>query len=234
MTSDDEVVAKLDASDRAVTRMLLTLAAALLLLVAIYAAAYFTGEAALVQSQSFQIAIGVLFAAGVVIVMARFGSKFRPDAASDASGPRIVRRRIDAHHRYWRWSLVSGLVATSSWGLNFNRLADFAREDRGLALVAGGTMIFVMALFSVLTIAGPGWFSRDLHAILNDEFIRDLRARTARLGYLTMMAAMAAALFAAIWRPDLAQPALAWAFYAGFAIPVLYYVIADWRAGREN
>ena len=95
-------------------------------------------------------------------------------------------------------------------------------------------MIFVMALFSVLTIVGPGWFSRELHAILNDEFVRDLRARTARLGYLTMMAAVAAALLTTIWHPDLALPALAWAFYAGFAIPALYYVIADWRASHDN
>jgi hypothetical protein len=234
MTSDDEIIAKLDASDRAVTRMILALAGAVLLLVAIYAAAYFTGESALLQSEGFQFAIAVLFAAGVVIVIARFGRKYRPDAYSDASDPRIVRRRIDAHHRYWRWSLVSGLVATSTWGLNFNNLVRFAREDGGLALVASGIMISIMALFSVLTIIGPGWFSRELHAILNDEFIRDLRARTVRLGYLTMMAAMAAALLTAIWRPDLALPALAWAFYAGFAIPALYYVIADWQASRDG
>jgi hypothetical protein len=95
-------------------------------------------------------------------------------------------------------------------------------------------MIGMIGLFSVLMMVGPGWFSRELHAILNDDFIRDLRARAMRLGYLTMMVAVTAALLTAIWRPDFALPALAWALYAGFAIPTLYYIIADWRAGRDG
>jgi hypothetical protein len=49
-----------------------------------------------------------------------------------------------------------------------------------------------------------------------------------------MIAAVAAALLATILRPDLALAALAWALYAGFALPTLYYVIADWRASREK
>jgi hypothetical protein len=231
---EDDIVAKLNASDRATSGMALTLGAAVLLLVAVYVAAFFTGQTALLQSQVFQIVIGVAFTAIIVFVIARFGRKFRPDAYRNAADPRIARRRIDAHHRYWRWSLVSGLAATSMWGLNFNNLVRFAREDQGFALVTGGAMILVMALFSVFTIVGPGWFSRELHAILNDEFVRDLRARTARLGYLTMMAAVAAALLTTIWRPNLALPALAWAFYAGYALPTLYYVVADWRASREK
>jgi hypothetical protein len=234
MTNDDEIVAKLDASDRAMTRMTLALGGAVLLLAAVYAAAAFSGKTALLQSEGVQIAIAALFAMIVAFAFLRFGQKFRPDAYSDAADPRIVRRRIDAHHRYWRWTLLAGILSTSVLGLNFGYvLADLTRADRILALLAGGIMIVVIALFSVLTLIGPGWFNRELHAILNDDFVRDLRARTARLGYLTMMAATAAALLATIWRPDLALSALAWAFYAGFAVPALYYIIADWRAGRE-
>ncbi|MDR3454976.1 MAG: hypothetical protein P4L96_19610, partial [Rhodoferax sp.] len=61
-----------------------------------------------------------------------------------------------------------------------------------------------------------------------------LRARAARLGYWALMVAVASALLIAVWRPDLTLRVLAWALYAGFAIPALYYVIADWRAGRDG
>ncbi|MEI9885991.1 MAG: hypothetical protein WDN08_05710 [Rhizomicrobium sp.] len=39
---------------------------------------------------------------------------------------------------------------------------------------------------------------------------------------------------ATLWRPDFALASLAWALYAGFAVPALYYVIADWRASRDG
>jgi hypothetical protein len=37
-----------------------------------------------------------------------------------------------------------------------------------------------------------------------------------------------------LWRPDLTLRAVSWALYAGFALPALYYVIADWRASSGD
>lgn len=233
--SDDEIVAILNASDRAVTRLMLILGGAVLLLVALYAAAFFAGEVALLQSEGVQIAIGVLFVAAVAFVVVRSNRHFRSGAFSVATDPRIIRRRIDTHHRYWRWTLLSALVATSASMLSFSyALGRLSHANHFLALIAGAIMIVVMGLFAAHTLAGPGWFNGKLHAILNDDFVRQLRARTARLGYLAMMVSVSAGILAALWRPNLALQALAWSLYAGFAIPTLYYVIADWRAGREK
>ncbi len=73
---------------------------------------------------------------------------------------------------------------------------------------------------------GPGWLNRGLRDILDDEYMRALRGRAMRLGYLVTIAAVAAALIATLWRSDLALPSLSLAFNAGFTIPALYYVVA--------
>lgn len=235
--SDDEIIAKLDASDRAAGRMTFAFLAAILLLCAAFGIAFITGNASLLQNEGVQIAIAVVAAAGFLLIILRFGRHFRPDAHTSASEPRIVRRRIDAHHRYWRWSLLSGLIAAPAWAWNIGpSLADLSRVDRFLAVMAAGALVCLVFFFSSLLIIGPGWFNQEIHAILNDEFTRELRARTARLGYFTMLAGASATLLTAMWHPKWISSAAVWSLYAGFAIPTLYYIITDWRAspGKED
>jgi len=233
---DDDVMAKIEARDRATRRMIWFLLAPAVLLAVAFAAAFVTGQTALLQSQTVQIVIGALFAACILFVVLRLGRQFRPDISVAAADPRIIRRRIDAHHRTLRTYLCIGIVSTvpSLLGLRgaFNRLE---HVDRFLALVVAGATILSIAAFLVPLIIGPGgWLDRERRDILNDEFMRALRARAMRLGYLTTIVAVVAALIATLWRVDLAVPSLAWALYAGFAIPALYDVIADWRASRDN
>jgi len=233
--SDDEIIAKLNASDRAVAWMVVALVVVPVMLIAIFAGAFFTGHAALLQSEGVQIAVSILVVAGILFFIQRLGRRYQPEAYLESMEPRILRRRIDAHHRYWRWTLVTCLFSASCTTLSFSRtLANIARPNQTWAFFMAGTIIFTIALFSTIVMIGPGWFSRDMHAILNDDFIRALRGRAERLGYVTLMIALAGVLIVAIWRPTLTLPALCWALYAGFAIPALYYVIADWRAGREK
>lgn len=235
--SDDEILAKLNANDRAGDRLALVLLSAVLVLVAIYAAAYFTGEVTLVQSQAGQIAIGGLFAMVLVFAIAGFGRRFRPVGSSDANDLKIVRRRIDSHHRHWRLMLVSWLTVILSLlpsvTIAAPTLGALGHAHPLLAMAAAAAMIAPVVLFSLLMIAGPGWGNREMRAILNDEFVRQLRARTIQLGYFTMLTAVSAGILAAVWRRDLASLVLLWTLYAGFAVPALYYVIADWRAGRN-
>lgn len=236
--SDDDILAKLDANDRATSRMALILLSAAFAPVALYAAAYLSGEVTLVQSEGAQIAIGGLFVMVLVFVFAGFGRRFRPVASSDANDPRIVRRRIDAHHRYWRLMLVSWLGMTIGLlplvTVTGRALGALGQAHSLLAIAAAAAMIAPIVLFSLLVIAGPGRGNRELRAILNDEFVRQLRDRTIRLGYFTMLAAVSAGILASVWRPDLALLVLWWSLYAGFVVPALYYVIADWRASRNG
>ncbi len=236
--SDDEIIAKLNTNDRAMGRMALVLMSATLVLVAIYATAYLTGEVTLLQSEGGQIAIGGVFLVAVAFAFAGFARRIRPVAQSDANDPRIVRRRIDAHHRDWRLMQVSwlvmilGLLPTVT--MTGRTLGALSLTHHLLAIAAAAAMITPIVLFSLLALVGPGCFNRELHTILNDDFVRQLRARTARLGYITMMLSVSASILATAWRPDLALQALGWSLCAGFAVPALYYVIADWRASREK
>jgi hypothetical protein len=231
----DDIAAKIEAGDRIAWRMVWVLIGPTVLLIAAFATAFVTGQTTLLQSEAAQIVIGVLFAACIVYAASLVRRRFRPDIYVDASDPRIIRRRIDAHQRSWRLSLCVGILSTFpsflSLGVGFNRLE---HANRLLALAAGGTLIVTTALLLGPLMIGPGWLDRGLRDILNDEFMRDLRGRAMRLGYLIMVVAVAAALMATIWRPDFALASLAWALYAGFAIPALYYVIADWRASRDG
>jgi hypothetical protein len=68
----------------------------------------------------------------------------------------------------------------------------------------------------------------------DDEFDSALRARTIRFGYMLVLLLLGAVFQVALWRPDWTLTALAWALYAGFALPAFYYVIADWRASRGD
>ncbi len=69
-------------------------------------------------------------------------------------------------------------------GVGFNRLE---QVDRFLALGGGGMLIAVTAFYLAPLVIGPGWLDPGLRNILNDEFMRDLRGRAMRLGYLTMV-----------------------------------------------
>jgi magnesium-transporting ATPase (P-type) len=234
-SSDDEIVAKLDAGDRANGWMALVLLGLPVVLAVLFAAAFFTGHTALLESDGAQIAIGVLFAMAILLSFIRFRRHFRSEAYLESLEPRILRRRIDRFQRTWRWVLAT-LIGSSCLTIisTSYALGRSGPNNRPLTLLVAGGFVFVIALFSAMVFSGLGWHDRDIYRILNDDFIRALRARAARLGYVTLMAAVASALLIATWRPDLTLRVLAWALYAGFAVPALYYIIADWRASRDG
>jgi hypothetical protein len=231
--NDDDIIAELDASGNFAIRIALVGVGLVALMALTFAAAYFSGHGALLQNEFAQagVAVGVV----VLFLIAFFGFSRRFVPPVESEDPRIVKRRIDVHHRKWRWFLVSNLPVTGFCVWNFvQALQGAANADRAYAALFAGLIVFQVVLFTAHTLAGPGGFSLKMHDLLNDEFIRDLRARTARVGYGTMMLTAGSALILGTWRPDLALLALAWALYAGFAIPALYYIVADWRAGRED
>lgn len=231
--NDDDIVARLNASEEAAVRMALTGLALVVLMALVFAAAFFTGHAAWLQDQTVQAAVAAVVGGALVIAFVRFARRFGPPV--DACDPAIVKKRIDAHHRTWRWTVGSSLFSSLGCVAALSSvLSKAGTADRPFVLVFAAQVVFVCLLFAAVTAAGPGWFDREMHAILNDEFIRDLRARAVRVGYSVMMFAVAAALLAGVLRPDLALSALAWALYAGMAVPALYYVVADWRASRDG
>jgi hypothetical protein len=98
------------------------------------------------------------------------------------------------------------------------------------ALVFGVIAFLVFVLVAVLSV-GPGINGREF---INDEFVSALRARTMRFAYMLTMLLLVGVLLVVLWWPELTLTALCWALYAGFALPAIYYVIADWRAASAH
>ncbi|GAA0532436.1 membrane protein implicated in regulation of membrane protease activity [Rhizomicrobium palustre] len=228
--AEDEIVARLDASERAALRLAAAMLGGTLLLVLLFTAALFSGRGAWLQNQDLQILVAVLAGSGFITAFAYFKRTTPP---VDAQAPNIVRKRIDAHHRTWRWMLLSGLVALSG---NMIALSSAAEKTSALDWPLRLLFFAVTALLLLMCTAqlaiGPGWHNRETRAILNDEFTAALRARTLRFGFWVVMLALTGLWGLGAFRPDLLLPGLAWALYAGYALPALYYIIADWRAGR--
>lgn len=237
MNQQDETLAKLEANDRAVSRMVLGWLIFCLVLAAIFGLAFISGNAAILQDSRVQTTAALLIGLLFVFSFIRFAKRFRP--TEDAFESDILHKRIDRTHRVWRWTLAYYVVLMGFifYSLGHGLVRGLARntpEEWPYMLLVAATVIFVALLFSAQTLLGPGGFSRRLHTILNDEFVRDLRARTARVGYVVAILALSMALLISVWQPAMALEAIIWAIYAAYALPTLYYIIADWRAAWDN
>lgn len=226
----DKIATKLDAGG-AVRPAPIALGLAALLIV-IFGGAILSGHAVLLQNRYVQLALAI--AISMLVLTALLGFNRRCVTLAGAGDPSIVRKQIDLHHRRWRWLLLSNLaVATFCvWSLAHALSLQLTVADRPYIVVLSAVIVIVIAVYSAHCLAGPGGFDPRMHDLLNDEFVRNLRTRTVGFGYGIMFLAAAATLVIGAWRPDLTLIALSWALYAGFAAPALYYLFADWRAGR--
>jgi len=233
---DDKILARIKTSDRVMWRVVWVLTSEIALVAALIATAIFTGHAALVTSmlgQSITAAfVGALFVYAIVMM----GKYYVPPIEADS--PRLVRRRIDAYQRRWRWVILLNIFTTFVFVMNLCRFFPFPGvAHQRMPVLIGACVAGFMIMFAFVLSAGPGFQGMaqpGARELLNDEFASALRARTMRFGYIVVMMLLGAVLLVALWQPDLTLTALAWALYAGFAVPALYYVIADWRASSKD
>jgi hypothetical protein len=230
--SDDKILDR----DRTLWRMVWVMLGGIALVVAATAAAIFSGHAALVTSMWGQIVtaafVGPLFVyAFVTIIKCSIGP-------TEAGSPRLVHRQMDSQHRVWRGSMLLNVFVIFFVAMGLPRVLPFLRATHQPTLLAGavlaGSMLmyaFIMLLLTFILSAGPG-LRMGARERFNDEFDSALRTRMMRFGYILVMLLLGAVFVVALRRPDWTLTALAWALYAGFAIPALYYLIADWRASR--
>jgi hypothetical protein len=234
--SDDEIIAQWKASTRAMWRLVWILTGGLTLVVGVIAAALLTGHAELVMSFWGQVAFAVWLAVLFAITFVGIAKYYKPPP--EIANPRLVRRLIDAYQRRWRWIILLGIFITF---VSLRNLTNFFRDAPAPQSIADvlitASIIVAVTMFVLVLAAGPGWQGMGepgMSEILNDEFVQSLRARTMRFGYIVAMLLISAVLLIAVWRPDLTLKALCWSMFAGYALPALYYVIADWRASRAN
>jgi hypothetical protein len=86
--------------------------------------------------------------------------------------------------------------------------------------------IIMYVLAPVVFLIGPG---REY----DEELTRTQFAQAMKIGYAVLLIAALAVIGVAIMIPALLMPVVAWGLYAGIAMPILAYVILDWRNDRN-
>ncbi len=233
--SDEEeraALARHELSLRMKWRALWVFIIGLALLLAVVTALSLTGHAALVLSVWGKTVTAVYAVALLIYFIAMMSRAYVPPIGMD--DPRFLRRRIDEYQRRWRWAIlfqvfmmfpVFALLPKVFWALGALQF---------IGIMFFGTIAFLMIFSGYMLSAGPGLLLPRASELINDEFATALRARVMRFAYILTMLLLGTALLVAVWRPTLTATALIWALYVGFAVPALYYVIADWRASSAD
>jgi hypothetical protein len=226
--SDEEIIDQLKRNDRAGRFMILGFLVSLVSSIVLFLMGRF-GAVPLAIAEYLAAAPLIVWVLATIFL---FGRNFAP--APEANEERILRRRIDATQSVWRWIMVSSLftalMTTVSTSVSLGRLNT---RYPLLALFAGASLAIVILVYSLAAFYGPRYLGRK-YRFASDELDRALHARAFKAGYLAMMIMVAGALPAILYRPALTGPALCWLLFAGFAIPTLYYVILQWRAGSGD
>ena len=155
-----------------------------------------------------------------------------------AFGEEYWRKTIDIQHRRWRITIVITLLMLCELAYILTHvilkasLLHSPDSDFGLLLISW-TFAF-SALLAVHTVAfGPGFFVPSYRRVLNDELVRAQHAKTVKFGYLLAIVEMCAVLVMAVYRPRWVIAALPSVIAVAIVLPGIYFLILEWRAGRD-
>lgn len=160
---------------------------------------------------------------------------WRNRPSKEARSPRVLRKQIDGHMAQWRLvTLVMVVVVAMSAQIEVNLARHLSGVPPWRAWFQPGAFLFVIVVFSGVAVFGYGFASKSYREAMSDELIRALRARAVRAGYLAMMILLSAAYLAILHGLVSAVTVLPWLLAAGVTIPMLYFLILDWRAGADH
>lgn len=142
-----------------------------------------------------------------------------------------LRQHIDEHHRRWRF-LTCALLCFALNGTLWT--SEIVAPLKPAAVMRLGAHVFMLLMLALLVCFGPGFLRKVYRETLNDELTRALRARALRLGYLTAIVVLAASFLLTVYNPVITTAVMSWGLFSTIAVPALYFVILDWRAGRDG
>lgn len=172
-------------------------------------------------------AMFAMFGVFLAVVMIRYW----PSKAERSA--RIVRKDIDGQLRQWRWSLPLLTVVMCLNALNLVHSIARGASSLSVAILAGSIAFLAIAMAGVV-VFGPGCALKSYREGLADEWVKALRAQAARIGFLTMTTAVAAALVVLCLKPAWGVAALAAALCVGVATPIFAFTIMEIRADRKE
>jgi hypothetical protein len=171
-----------------------------------------------------------------------------------------LRKTIDDQHRRWRWYfsfvfiVVGGLAAvlTFSAAITLGVSHPFASHSlsksdplvaffadhplaRSAPLVSTALDFAFLVVFAVFQVClGPGFLKRARRRALNDEHTRALQHSAAMFGYPLCAILMCAVLCAMTLRPQWGLLTMPGAIAAAVILPGIYFLLLQWRAGRDG
>jgi len=173
--------------------------------------------------------VGLAGTITIVVLLKYVAAK--PKQAKDE---RILRKQIDDYHRraQYLYLLLIAIVLFEAWMMVTGHLPAPGRDLQ--AWVTPAAFAFFILCVGALVVFGPGFVRRSYRRALNDELTRAMRGRAAILGYLLAILFLAAAYLIGLYRPEwniwILPPAMAGAV----TLPALYFLIQQWRAGRDE
>jgi hypothetical protein len=181
--------------------------------------------------------------AALIILLVWIVMVFRIQAAvQHVVGPydeKILRKTIDDQHRRWRWIyififiLVGGLAAMITGSVLLLAAHPLARPGS-----MAGILIMDLACFAIMAALqvcfGPGFLRRASRRALNDEHTSALQHSAAMFGYPLCVILMCAVLVVMALRPQWGLVIMPGIIAVAVISPGLYFLIRQWRAGRDG
>lgn len=170
----------------------------------------------------------------VIVLMILMAFRIFARPPKEAMSERILRKQIDDHQKRSRILYILIPVMAIEFGM-LPLFPHFRNPGVNSALWLMHASFVFWALMSALIICfGPGFLKAAFRNAVTDELTRSLRARASRLGFLIAVAGLGAAYLAALYKPEWSVFVLPPVIAAVIAVPALYFVILDWRAGRNS
>jgi len=167
----------------------------------------------------------------ILLIVTAFRIFARPP--KEAMSKRILRKQIDDHQKRSRIFYI--LIAVMALELGTLPLFPHFRNPgvNSTLWLPHASFVFVALMSALILCFGPGFLKAAFRNAVNDELTRALRARAIRLGFLIAVAGLGASYLAALYKPEWNVFVLSPVIASVIAVPALYFVILDWRAGRN-
>jgi len=184
--------------------------------------------------------------AAVVAAMLIYFVAFVRWPSAAAQSERLIPRQIDGYlaRARWQWlflvvMLLGGVASASTMianideGIRVHRLpADYIITHNGISGPAATAFCFILcSLFFAVPLT---WFRRAYNQVLQDELVREIRAKAIKIGYIGAVAAMSAGYVVVSVTTINPLQWLVWSTYAVVALPILTYTALEARAGRSE
>ncbi|HZM04180.1 MAG TPA: hypothetical protein VFC44_14305 [Candidatus Saccharimonadales bacterium] len=168
-------------------------------------------------------ALGTYFPA--ILLLTGFLVAFWLMPARVAFSAHIQRKRMEEFQKHNLFNMA--------WTIFFAGLSCFAVMPalRSKANYLSGFLILFLIMASTTILYGYGWLRPRSNPARDDEWARQLRARAARIGYMTLMIGVGVIYLGGLYAPPLVPLLIRSVLFLGIALPATAYLILDWRAG---